>query len=227
MTRQERIKELQKDVGSYPDGIIGRDTITKFAKKYNKSIIQAVHWFAQVHHESGGFTIGRENINYKTVKRIMEIFGARHSAKVTVNEAYGLVRNPYMLAERVYGLGNPRKARELGNVKEGDGYKYRGGGGLQITGGGDYMNYGGMELYNCPDQIETSVYYFTTAIKEFDAKNIWRYGMQLRRSDILITSRVINIGNAKTKATPNGLQDRINKTVYYAGIMGLKVDLTK
>lgn len=228
MTRRDRIILLQQEIGAVADGFIGRETITKFAQKYNKSIPQAIHWFAQTDHESGGYTIGRENMNYTTVARILQIFGIRrHSANVTEDQAKILVRQPYKLAERVYGILNPSKAKELGNVKKGDGWNYRGGGALQCTGGGDYLNYGGLELYENPDLIETSKYYFTTAIKEFDAKNIWKYGLQLRRTDILLTSRIVNIGNAKTKATPNGLQDRINKTVYYAGIMRLKVDLSK
>ncbi|WP_313515121.1 hypothetical protein [Sphingobacterium sp.] len=212
MTRIERIKELQRMVGANPDGIIGRETLTKFARHFGKTIVQTVHFFAQIHHESGGFSIGRENMNY-TAPRIMQIFGVgKHSAKVTVAEAGRLAGNPWALAERVYGLGNPKKAKELGNIKVGDGFKYRGGGALQCTGGSDYKNYGGQRLFDNPDLIETSEFYFSTALKEFDARGTWALAKDYSYSSILAVTKRVNGGT-------NGLQDRINKTAYYANMV--------
>lgn len=203
-----KIKELQKLVGANPDGIIGNETLTKFALKYNKSRIETIHFFAQIDHESGGFTIVRENMNYRA-PRIMEIFGiGKHSAKITQAESLPLAGNPYALAERVYGLGNPSKAKELGNTKVGDGFKYRGGGALQCTGGSDYKRYGGDELYNNPDLIGDSAYYFITAIKEFDFKNIWRHAKDLSETSIKNVTKVVNGGY-------NGLADRISKVNKY------------
>ena len=96
------------------------------------------HFMAQIGHESGGFTILWEDMRYRA-PRILEIFGAgRHSAGITAAEADRLAGNPEALAERVYGLGNPRKARELGNTDPGDGYRYRGYGLMQITGRTDH-----------------------------------------------------------------------------------------
>lgn len=213
MTSKERIKYLQNIIGANPDGIIGRETLNKFAKHYNKSLVQTVHFFAQIHHESGGFTIGRENMNYTTTKRIMEIFGSGvHSAKITLDEAKVLVRQPYKLAERVYGILNPTKAKELGNTKIGDGYKYRGGGALQCTGGNDYMKYGGIELYENPDLITETEYYFTTALKEFDARGIWTLAKDFSRKSIERVTKRVNGGY-------NGLNDRINKTKYYQSLL--------
>ncbi len=211
MTPKERIKVLQSTVGAAPDGIIGRETLTKFAAKFGRTRVQTIHFFANIHHESGGFSIVRENMNY-TAPRIMQIFGVgRHSAKITVAEAGRLAGNPWALAERVYGLGNPRKAAELGNTKPGDGWKYRGGGALQITGGSDYKRYGGQELYDNPDLIGESAYYFTTAVREFDAKNIWAKAKDLSEESIRAVCRAVNGGY-------NGLDDRRAKVNYYASL---------
>lgn len=93
-------------------------------------------------HETGGFRVMREDGNYTSADRIMQIFGVgRHSAKITASEAARLVRNPYALFERVYGVGNPRKSVELGNVDVGDGYLYRGCGIQQLTGRADHERY--------------------------------------------------------------------------------------
>lgn len=223
MTSIQRIKELQKDVGANPDGVIGNETLNKFAKKYNKTRSQVIHFFANIHHESGGFTLERENMKDYSPKRIMQIFGVgKHSAKVTLQEANYLSGKPYELAERVYGLGNPKKAKELGNTRKGDGWLFRGGGALQTTGGFDFKRYGGQELYNNPDLIGESSYYFTTALKEFDAKNIWKYAVDLSAYSILNVARIINVGKVNTKVIPNGLKDRTDKVNYYNRIWNKK-----
>ena len=96
-------------------------------------------WLANVAHETDGFTIWQENMSYAHADRIMEIFGVgHHSAAITHVEAAALVHKPEALAERVYGLGNPRKAKELGNTDPGDGFKYRGTGPMQTTGRSDH-----------------------------------------------------------------------------------------
>lgn len=212
MTREERIKILQRFAGAKPDGVIGRETVGKLASKLGKTKVQIVHFLANIHHESGGFTIERENMNYSP-QRIMAIFGVgKHSAKVTQAEANRLAGKPYELAERVYGLGNPSKAKELGNTKVGDGYKYRGGGALQITGGNAYKKYGGQELYDNPDLIGDSTYYFTTAIAEFNANNIWGLAKDLSENSIRAVCKKINGGY-------NGLDDRRAKVKYYSQFM--------
>ncbi|WP_286894944.1 MULTISPECIES: hypothetical protein [Sphingobacterium] len=212
MTAKDRIKELQREVGAGQDGGIGEETLSKFAKKYGKTRVQTIHFFANIHHESGGFTLERENMKDYSPRRIMEIFGVgKHSAKVTLKEAEHLSGKPYELAERVYGLGNPKKAKELGNTRPGDGWLFRGGGSLQTTGGRDYMRYGGPELYNNPDKIGQSAYYFTTAIKEFDEKNIWAKAEDLSEQSIRSVCLAVNGGY-------NGLDDRRAKINYYASL---------
>lgn len=209
MTVKDRIKELQRLVGANPDGVIGNETLSKFSTKYGKTRVQTIHFFAQIHHESGGFSIVRENMSY-SARRIMEIFGVgKHSAKITQTESLKLAGKPYDLAERVYGLGNPSKAKELGNLRVGDGFKYRGGGALQITGGNAYKKYGGEELYKNPDLVGDSAYYFTTAIKEFDSSNIWALCKDLTNDSVLTVTKRVNGGY-------NGKNDRIAKTAYYA-----------
>ena len=71
------------------------------------------HFLAQAMQETGAFTVLRENMNY-SAPRLFEIFGVgHHSAKITKAEALILEHHPETIAERVYGLGNPKKAKEL------------------------------------------------------------------------------------------------------------------
>ncbi|HEY5677861.1 MAG TPA: hypothetical protein VIR81_13805, partial [Myxococcales bacterium] len=72
--------------------------------------LRMAHFLAQALHETGGFSVLRENMNYSAA-RLVEIFGVnRHSAAITEAEAQRIERQPEAIAERVYGLGNPRKA---------------------------------------------------------------------------------------------------------------------
>ena len=165
--------------------------------------LRLAHFLAQILHESGGLTVTFENMNYKA-SRIMEIFGVgRHSAKVTEAEATQLAGNPQKLAERVYGLGNPKKAKELGNIRSGDGYKFRGGGILQTTGGGAYKKWGekiGVDLYNNPQLITSAQYALKPALLERKSTNC---NAAADKNDILTITKKINGGT-------NGLADRKN-----------------
>lgn len=139
--------------------------------EHGMSVLQRAHAMAQISHECGAGTIGRENMSYSSAGRILEVFGVgHHSAAVTAQEAAQLVHNPEALAERVYGLGNPRKSVELGNTQPGDGFRYRGNGMLQATGRGSHRHVGeltGHDLENHPEQLEDPATAFRVAVVEF------------------------------------------------------------
>jgi putative chitinase len=111
-------------------------TLAKYS--INETALRVAHFVSQTAHETGGFTIFVESMNYSG-ERILQVFGVgHHSAGVTPIEAGRLEHRPELLAERVYGLGNPKKAKELGNTEPGDGFKYIGHGPTQLTGKGSY-----------------------------------------------------------------------------------------
>lgn len=113
-----------------------------FASSALTTPLRQAHFLAQVLHETGGLTIGRESMSYRA-PRILEVFGVgKHTAAVTSAEAAKLAGDQFALAERVYGLGNPRKAKELGNTKAGDGFAFRGNGVMQTTGRGAHARLG-------------------------------------------------------------------------------------
>lgn len=133
-----------------------------------------VQLMANISHENGAGTIVRESGNYSAA-RIIEIFGAgKSSAKVAAAEAQALAHNGPALFDRVYNLpGSPKLAKELGNRLPGDGYKYRGGGDLQLTGRGSYERIGHMtghpEIVENPDLLADPEISFEVAVAEFVA----------------------------------------------------------
>ena len=134
--------------------------------------IRIAGFLAQVLHETGGGLVTFENLSYSTPARLLQIFGVgNHSAAITPAEAPGLLHDATGLAERVYGLGNPKKAHELGNADPGDGYRYRGGGALQTTGRSAYRDKGArihVDFEAHPELIVDPAYVFFPALEEWN-----------------------------------------------------------
>ena len=86
-------------------------------------------FMAQCGHESGGFTLMHENLNY-SAKGLRGTFG-KYFPNDEVAKLYE--RKPQMIANRVYGnrMGN-------GDEASGDGWYFRGRGIVQITGKNNY-----------------------------------------------------------------------------------------
>jgi predicted chitinase len=82
--------------------------------------------------ESQGFTRLEENLTYTTTARLRKVWPARFPTDAA---ARPYVRNPQALAERVYG-------KRMGNKAKGDGWRYRGGGLIQLTGRSNYQRFG-------------------------------------------------------------------------------------
>jgi len=89
-----------------------------------QSKLRLCHFLAQIAHESGGFTVKEESLNYKTSKRLMQVWPKRFP---TVASTKPFLGQPTKLGDKVYG-------GRMGNKDPGDGFKYRGRGYLQTTG---------------------------------------------------------------------------------------------
>lgn len=126
---------------AYIEAIVSPEAEALFLKFGVTHDRRLAHFLPQISHECGGFTLIWESGAY-SAERIMAIFGVeRHSAAVTMAEAQRLAGNGPALFERVYGLGNPKMARNLGNTKPGDGWRFRGLGPMQITGRAAHERY--------------------------------------------------------------------------------------
>ena len=191
-----------------------REAIRQGAPLFEKHGIttpqRMAHFLAQAMQETGSFTVLRESMSY-SVPRMLEIFGRRHSAKVTADEAPALAHNEEALSERVYGLGNPRKARDLGNTKPGDGFRYRGNGVLQTTGRGNHRRMGlacGLDFEDHPELVSAPEHALKPALQEWTDGNL---NVAADRNDIVKITKVINGGD-------NGLPER---KVFFARLLPL------
>ncbi|HEM8495378.1 TPA: lysozyme [Burkholderia multivorans] len=100
------------------------------------------------------------------------------------------------------------KAKALGNTQPGDGFRYRAGGLIGITGRYNFRVMGqkiGVDLEGNPDLI-TQPSIAALASAQFWTDNALNAFADA--GDFLSISRAINLGNPRSAATPNGMLDR-------------------
>lgn len=196
------LKSLQEKIGTTADGVFGPGTMKKAMEFYKLTPVRAAHFFAQTAHETGGFKLFTENLNY-SADGLQKIFGKYFPG--TLEESYS--RNPEKIANRVY-------ASRMGNGAEasGDGWKFRGRGALQLTGKDNYKAFSDYlkkpEIMTNPDLVATT-FSFESAMFFFDKNKLWSICDQgINDAAILALTRRINGGT-------HGLEDRNQKTKKY------------
>lgn len=171
-----------------------------FAKTSINSIKRQSAFIAQCGHESGGFRVFSENLNYSS-NALQAIFGKYFKDK----DSADYHRQPEKIANVVY-------ANRMGNNNSGDGYKYRGRGPIQLTGKNNYSKF---QLYltkenydfniiDNPDLLVSNIEIsLLSAIWFWESNNLNKYSDSL---NIKTLTKRINGGY-------NGLEDR--KRHYY------------
>ena len=84
-------------------------------------------FIGQCQHESGNFKTLEENLHYSAAS-LMRVWPSRFPDQATADQ---YANNPQKIANKVY-------AGRMGNTEDGDGFKYRGRGVLQLTGKDSY-----------------------------------------------------------------------------------------
>ena len=143
----EQIKAIYPQY-KYPEDLA--EALNESFDKYEiNTINRAAGFLAQCGHESNGFTVLKENLNY-SAEGLNKIF---HKYFPTVESATAYARQPEKIANKVYA------GRMLnGPESSGDGYKFRGRGAIQLTGKENYSKYAasvGKTLDECVADLET------------------------------------------------------------------------
>lgn len=160
--------------------------------------LRLAHFLAQCSHESGGFKVFVENLNY-SADSLLKVFPKYFKDKATA-DAYA--RKPEKIANRVY-------ANRMGNSDEasGDGFKYRGRGAVQLTGKDNYKAFSdfiGEDCVSNPDLV-SSKYILSSAAFFFHKNNLNAI------SDKGATPDVVASVTKRVNGGTHGLQDRQQK----------------
>lgn len=198
------IASLQSKCGVTADGKWGPGTY-KAAKAYFKlSNSQAAHFFGQCAHESGGFKVFSENLNY-SADGLTKIFKKYFPS---VASTAGYARKPEKIANKVY-------ANRMGNGPEssGDGWKFRGRGPIQLTGKDNYTQFAKdikrPDVLTNPDIVATELA-FESALWFFNKNGLFAI------ADKGVTDAVIGQITRRVNGGTHGLDDRIKKTKQFA-----------
>ena len=170
------------------------------ASPINTPLRQA-HFLAQAAHESTLFSKTTENMNYSA-----------DGLKNTFSKYFQTPEIRAEYARKPERIGNRAYANRNGNGPEssGDGYKYRGRGYLQLTGLNNYYNfskayYNDDRIVKNPELVAEPIDAMKSSIWYWTRNNVNKWADM---DDVLAVSRLINLGNANSKGTPNGMADR-------------------
>lgn len=201
---RERIKEIQRLVGAKDDGVIGNETLTKFQCKYGiPTKAMVAHFFGNLDHESGGFSIVEESGMY-SAQRLLQVF-PKYFKSLAMAKEYAY--KPEKIFNLTYG-------GRMGNNMPGDGWKYRGRGYMQTTGKYSYDRLGkylGVDLIKNPDLVATK-YPLESALFYFNDNKLWDLVKDVSEESIKLIRKRVNGGY-------NGLDDVRGKVLKYYNMM--------
>lgn len=157
---------------------------------------RANDFLAQVAHESGEMRFTEEDLYYLSAESIKTIY-PYFFKKLEDAEPY--VKNSAKLANYVY-------ANRGGNGPEesGDGYKFRGHGGIQCTFKNNHYacaDYFGVPREEIVEWLKKSPGYILCAGWYFEINNLWRLSDSDTDEDFVLQTKAINGGT-------NGIEDR-------------------
>ena len=184
--------DLNKLKGHIPDNVIAQ--IPEVMEKFKiDTAVKLSHFLAQCGHESGGFKVVNENLNYGA-KGLLTIFKKYFP---TEEKAKLYERKPEKIANLVYGgrMGNGIEAT-------GEGYKFRGRGYIQLTGKANYTEFDKVVAENIvenPDLVATK--YPLLSAAWFFHKNCLGKCVDASDASVLAVTKCVNGGTI-------GLPDR-------------------
>ena len=182
------------------------DSMCEILPLWGVDTVERVAGFiAQCGHESGGFRVLSENLNY-SAKALNTIFPKYfRRAGRDANEYH---RQPEKIANVIYA-----NRMDNGDTDTGDGWKFRGGGILQLTGRYNYTQFGKAVEKTAEEAVEyvrTKAGALDSACWFWDENNINDY---CDRQDIVGMTKRINGGTI-------GLEDRIKLYIHALDVLG-------
>ena len=190
------------------------DALCELLPKYGITTERRVaHFLSQCAHESGGFKKLEENLNY-SAKALRAVFG-RYFGEPPKRDADEYHRQPEMIANYVY-MDEFRKYK-MGNVEEGDGWRFRGRGLKQLTGRHNYTKFGesiGMSAEEAAEYVATPAGAIESACWFWDTNNL---NSIADTDDVVKMTKKINGGNI-------GLEDRQKRYKHAMEVLGMDAD---
>ncbi|GEM_PF-2570237 len=196
------------------------------------SPLEQAHFLAQCEHESANFRHLSESSNYryKSAKLVFAKYKAQIEAKQSEEYAAddSFCPQPWLF-DLVYGS---RMGNQLDGINDHDGFNFRGGGLLQLTGKDNYAKF--LEFANAHGHnlSMNEIAEFTRSDEGAILSAIWywqinKIGEFALLDDVTAVSKLINCGSIhKPDSSVIGLAERANATTKYKQLLGLNVSKT-
>ncbi|MDA9992259.1 peptidoglycan-binding protein [bacterium] len=198
----EQVAELLPRV----NGLLWHDAMQRVLPKWNIDTIDRVAGFiAQTSHESAGYSVLTENLNY-SASALDKIFPKYF--KRAGRDAKDYHRQPEKIANVIYA-----NRMDNGDTDSGDGWRFRGGGILQLTGRYNYTQFGKAEDKTAEEATEfvrSPIGALASACWFWDTNNINKY---CDAQDITGMTKRINGGTI-------GLEDRKKHYAHALEVLG-------
>jgi putative chitinase len=164
-------------------------------------------FIAQCAHESGGFMVLKENLNYKAAT-LRKIFPKYFPTDEMANQYAAMPNKQEAIANLVYAnrMGN-------GDVSSGDGFRYCGRGLIQLTGKSNYTWFAAsisISVEEAAEYLQTFEGAAQSACWFWESNNLNQWA---DKGDILTLTKKINGGTI-------GLEDRIKHYEHALHVMG-------
>jgi putative chitinase len=202
-------EQLREIIKNNPKSDDWHEACINIFPKYDITTVERVAGFlAQCAHESANFTALEENLNYKE-ETLLKIFSRYFGPGKRNAKEYA--RNPEKIANYVYM--DEFRTSKMGNVKEGDGWRFRGRGLKQLTGRENYTNFGksvGMTAEEAADYVATEKGAIESACWFWNAKKL---NAIADSQDIVKMTKIINGGDI-------GLADRKSRFEHAIKVLG-------
>jgi putative chitinase len=196
---------LERLKGHVPDSVIAQ--IPGVMEKFGVNTpLRLAHFLAQCGHESGGFKLTQENLNY-SAKGLMGIFKKYFPTEALANQ---YARQPQKIANRVY-------ASRMGNGAEasGEGFKFRGRGFIQLTGKQNYTAFDA----SVPESIVDNPDLVATKYPLASAAWFWSKNGLNTIADQGSSTEVVTKITKRVNGGTIGLADRIKHFKEYHGLL--------
>jgi putative chitinase len=198
----EQVAELLPRV----NGLLWHDAMERVLPKWNIDTVDRVAGFiAQTAHESAGYSVLTENLNY-SAEALDKIFPKYF--KRAGRDANNYHRQPEKIANVIYA-----NRMDNGGIDSGDGWRFRGGGILQLTGKYNYTQFGKAEDMSAEEATEfvrSPIGALASACWFWDTNNINKY---CDAQDITGMTKRINGGTI-------GLEDRKKHYAHALEVLG-------
>lgn len=180
------------------------ESLETLASKYEIHGLRLAHFLAQTAHESGGFRVIEENLNY-SADGLTKIFPKYFKDK----DPNDYARQPEKIANVVYAsrMGN-------GDTASGDGYRFRGRGLIQLTGKANYSGFAA----DSGVSVDEAVKYLSTPQGAVESAAWFWHKNGLNKladaDDVTAVTKKINGGTI-------GLEDRQKHTSEFKHLLGV------